>query len=132
MSYGSLPGRRPKGTFKRAAATNEKAMKKTMVNGVVIQSEVKRAKLSTDVWGTLEDLSIGNNNMEEDLVDGFLFQSFSEAWDFSSMQPLCNFEVLSLLDKQCECYNIPTSRRTSLKGSASLQLLQIQVNFHMH
>ena len=64
----------------------------------VFQSEVKRAKLSTDVWGKLEDLSIGNNNMEEDLVDGFLFQSFSEAWDFSSMQPLCNFEVLSLLD----------------------------------
>ena len=98
MSYGSLPGRRPKGTFKRAAATNEKAMKKTMVNGVVIQSEVKRAKLSTDAWGKLEDPSIGNNNMEEDEVDGFLFQSFSEAWDFSSMQPLCNFEVLSLLD----------------------------------
>ena len=39
-----------------------------------------------------------NKVVEEDLVDGFVFQSFSEAWDFSSMQPLCNFEVLSLLD----------------------------------
>ena len=34
MSYGSFPGRRPKGTLKRAAATIEKVMKKTMVNGV--------------------------------------------------------------------------------------------------
>ena len=92
MSHDALPGRRPKGTFERGAATIEKGIKKTMVNG---DGDVfQRAKLSTGVFGKLEDLSIGN--MEEDLVDGFLFQSFSEAWDFPLMQPMCNFEVLSL------------------------------------
>lgn len=84
-----------------------------MVNGDgdVFQPEVKRVKLFTDFCGKLEDLSIGN--MEEVLVDGFLFQSFIEASDFPPMQLMCKFEVLSLdlkLDVSATTFFLPGER----------------------
>jgi len=95
-----LPGRRPKEAYEKGAATFGKVSKTMMVNrdGDVFQPEVKRVKLFTDFCGKLEDLSIGN--MEEVLVDGFLFQSFIEASDFPPMQLMCKFEE-NEIGKEC-------------------------------
>ena len=65
-------------------------------NGDVSRWKVKKTKLSTDVCGELENLSLG----KEDVVDGFLFLSYSEASDLPPMEPTCYFEV-SFLDLSC-------------------------------
>ena len=121
--YDAFTGPRPKGTFERAAPAIQK-VSKTMMEGngdVFHQLKGRRGKESTDVCGNLEDFN--NGNIEEDIVDGFLFQSYSKASDLPPMQPMCNFEVLSLY-LQC-IYSIvrqhfSSRKTTSLKESCLL------------
>ena len=87
MSSAAQPGRRPKGTFERITAALKKVTKMSG-KGDVSWSKVKRAKFCTGVCDKLENLSIG----KVDVVDGFLFQSFSESID---LPPMRCFEVFN-------------------------------------
>ena len=69
----------------------------------VLKLKAKSLKRTSEVCGSLEKLDLNIGNLDEDIVDGFLFKSFSQASDFPPMQPLFNLEVLSL-DLWSFCY----------------------------
>ena len=60
------------------------------------QMEGKRAKKSTGVCGNLKEVNLNIGDIEEDVVDGFLFQSYSKATDLPLMQSMSNLEVFLL------------------------------------
>ena len=65
-------------------------------NGDMPKMEGKRAKKSTGVCDNLEEVDLNSGYIEEDVVDGFLFQSYGKATDLPPMQPMSNPEVFSL------------------------------------
>jgi len=89
-----LPGQRPKESFERVAAPSIEKVKKTKAgeNGDMPKMEGKRAKKSTGVCDNLEEVDLNIGYIEEDVVDGFLFQSYGKATDLPPMQPMSNPE----------------------------------------
>ena len=64
--------------------------------GDIVQLEKKRSIESIRVCGNLEEVNLKIGGIEEDVVDGFLFQSYSKATDLPLVQPMSNLEVFSL------------------------------------
>merc|ERR1712192_378370 len=67
---------------------------KTKVEGEegILKLKAMSLKKLSKVCGSLEKLDLNIGNLDEDIVDGFLFKSYSQASDFPPMQPLFNFE----------------------------------------